>query len=80
MPSRCQSASERPVASSTSSARAIRDPVAGHQPRRHRRIAARELGMQRRGAFGVAAAPAPRRGSPAAIGGTAESPCVSALK
>ncbi len=79
MPSRCQSASDRPVASSTSSARAIRIRSPGLSR-------AAIAGSRRASSACSAAAPsASQRARTAArisggVGGTAESPWVSALK
>ena len=75
MPSRCQSASERPVASSTSSARAIRVRSPGISRARHRpdRGAASSACSGGR-ALGLAAARAPRRGSRAASAAPPKAP------
>ena len=79
MPSLCQSESERPVASTTSSARAMREPSPGMSR-------AAVLGSRCwSSAYSGATPSAARRARIdarmlAGTGGTAASPCVSALK
>ena len=79
MPSRCQSVSERPVASTTSSARrcASGRPASAAPPMAGSRRAARHRAAR---CPRPRAARAPRARISAGIGGTAASPWVSALK
>jgi hypothetical protein len=78
-PSRCQSVSERPVASTTSSARAMRVRSRGfsRSDRAGSRRAARHAAPRRRRVPAARARPSRISGG---IGGTADSPRVSALK